>query len=84
MAAISVIERYICKNKLKIIVRPNAIESSIKGYDERRNALKVDISAPPDKNKANKEVVKFFSKLLKRKVSIKSGFASKEKLLRIV
>ncbi len=77
------IQSLINKNILKIIVRPNAPTTKVKEYDKERQALKVDIAAPPDKDKANKEVIKFFSKLLKKKVSIKSGSKSREKLLEI-
>ncbi|MEM4263454.1 MAG: DUF167 domain-containing protein [Candidatus Woesearchaeota archaeon] len=75
------IEDYIKNNSLKIIVKPNANKSEILGYDESRQAVKVSIKAPPDKGKANAEVIKFFSRLLKKKVLIKSGLTSKEKLL---
>lgn len=68
---------------LKIIVKPNSPKSEITAVDEARNALRVSIKAPPDKGKANKEVIKFFSKLLKKKVEIVSGLKSKEKLLKI-
>jgi len=68
---------------LKIIVKPNASVTKITAVDEARNALRVDVAAPADKNKANKEVIKFFSKLLKKKVSIAHGLKSKEKILRV-
>ena len=74
-------EKYIKNNSLRIIVKPNANKSEILGYDESRQAGKVAIAAPPDKGKANKEVIKFFSKLLKRKIEIKSGLKSREKIL---
>ncbi|MCX8147027.1 MAG: DUF167 domain-containing protein [Candidatus Woesearchaeota archaeon] len=70
-------------NLLKIIIKPNSPNNEIKGIDKVRNALKVNIAAPPEKGKANKEIIKFFSKLLKRKVTIVSGLKSKEKLLKI-
>lgn len=75
------IEDYMKNNSLKIIVKPNASKSEILGYDESRQAVKVAIAAPPDKGKANKEVIKFFSKLLKRKIEIKIGLKSREKVL---
>ncbi|MBI4453623.1 YggU family protein [Candidatus Woesearchaeota archaeon] len=77
------INNYIKNNHLKIIVRPNSNKNEIIEFNEDKRALKVNIAAPADKNKANKEVIKFFSKLLKKKVEIKSGLTSKEKLLRI-
>lgn len=76
-----VLSKYIKNNHLAIIVKPNAGKTEILGYDESRNALKVAVAAPADKNKANVEVIKFFSKLLKKKVLIKSGLTSREKVL---
>ncbi|MBS3115278.1 YggU family protein [Candidatus Woesearchaeota archaeon] len=72
---------YIINNRLKIIVRPNSSENKIIGYDESRKAIKVNIAAKPEENKANMEVIKFFSRLLKKRVKIKYGLTSKEKLL---
>lgn len=67
----------------KIIVKPNANKSEILGYDKNKEALKVAITAPAKDNKANKEVIKFFSRLYKKKVTILKGLKSKEKLLKI-
>ena len=78
------ISQCIKNSRLKIIVRPNSPESEIKSYDSEKNALKVNIKAAPESGKANLEVVKFFSKLLKKKVEIMTGFKSKEKTLKIV
>ncbi len=75
--------KYVSNNHLKILVKPNSNKSEITGYDENKKALRVNIAAPADKNKANIEVIKFFSKLLKKQVRIKSGLTSKEKLLKI-
>jgi len=47
----------------------------------RRN--RVDVAAPPEDNKANREIIKFFSKLTKKKVTILTGLTSKKKVLRI-
>ncbi|MEK6886956.1 MAG: DUF167 domain-containing protein [Nanoarchaeota archaeon] len=74
---------YIINNKLKITVKPNSSENKIIGYDDAKKSLKVAIAAKPEENKANVEIVKFFSKLLKKRVRIKSGLTSKEKLLSI-
>lgn len=77
------IYKLINNNLLKIVVKPNSNKNEIIGYDEDKKAVKVNIKAPADKNKANLEVIKFFSKLLKKKVKIKTGLTSKEKILRI-
>ena len=78
------IEKYIKNNSLKILVKPNSKKNEILGYDENRKAVKVAIAAQAEKGKANLEVIKFFSKLLGKQVKIKSGLASKEKLLKLL
>lgn len=64
---------------LMIYVQPKAKKNAIEGVDEWRGRLKVRIAAPPVEGKANKEVVKFFSKLLGAEVSIVRGETSREK-----
>jgi hypothetical protein len=76
------IEKYIEDNKLNIIVKANSPKNQIKEYDESRKALKVDIKAAAENNKANIEIIKFFSKLTGRRVKIAAGLTSKKKLLR--
>ena len=79
------IESYFNKNNcLKIIVKPNSSSNEILGFDSEKQALKISISAPADKNKANLELIKFLSKLLKKRVRIKSGLKSKEKIVCII
>ncbi len=66
-----------------IYVQPKAKRNGIDGIDEWRKRLKVKIKAPPVEGKANKEVVKFFSKLFGREVVIIRGETSREKDLLI-
>ncbi|WP_461834263.1 DUF167 domain-containing protein [Desulfothermus sp.] len=68
--------------KLAIWVQPGAKKNSIEGVYQ--NCLKVKISAPPVDNKANKEVINFFSKIFKTKksqIQIVSGQKNRKKLL---
>jgi len=83
MNSLTDVEQYIKNNHLNILVKPNSPKTEILKWDSERNALRVNIHAKPEDNEANIEVVKFFSKLLKKKVVIKSGVRSKEKLLLI-
>jgi len=83
MIVASDIAKYINNNRLKILVKPNSPKTEILGWDDSLLALRVTIHAKPEDNEANTEVVKFFSKLLKKKVIIKSGMRSREKLLLI-
>ena len=77
------LSKHIRDGLLKVYVKPNSAKTEITGFDEIRRAVKVNVCAPADKNKANKEVIKYFSKLLKKKVLIKSGLTSREKTLKI-
>lgn len=73
------INDYIKNNSLKILVKPNSKKNEILEYNNQK--LKVAIKAPPEKGKANLEVIKFFNKLTKKQTRIIKGLKSKEKLL---
>jgi len=70
------------KDTIKVLVKPNSNTNEIIGFDEERKLYRVTIKAPAEKGKANKELIKFFSKLTKRQVRIVSGFSSREKILK--
>ena len=75
--------QFVKDGKLSVIVKPNSRDNEVVGWDEVRNALKINIKAEPENNKANIELIKFLSKILKKDVSIISGFTNKKKVLRI-
>lgn len=65
-------------------VTPNASQNRIEGF--HNNILKVKIKAPPDKGKANEELIKFLAKTFhipKQKIEILSGHTSRLKKLKI-
>ena len=68
---------------LRIIVKPNSSKTEIMCYDKAKGAIRVNIKAPPDKGKANKELIRFLSKKLNMKIEIKSGLTSRTKVLKI-
>ena len=76
------LQDYIKNNSLTIIVKANSPKNAIVGYDETRHALKVNIKAPAENNKANIEIINFFSKETGKKVRIISGLKNKKKILR--
>ena len=76
------IEKYIANNTLKIIVKPNSKENEIKEYDFNKKALRINIKAKAEHNKANIEIIKFFKKL-GYNVEIVKGLKNKEKILKI-
>lgn len=70
------------EDSFKIIVKPNSSRNEILGYDKERKVYRVNIKAKPENNKANVEIIKFFSRLLKKRVSIVKGLKSKEKVIK--
>lgn len=72
---------YVKNNRLSVIVKPNAKKTEILEYDENKKAVKIAIAAEPEDNKANKELIRFVSKQLKKKVLVERGLTSKEKTL---
>lgn len=69
--------------KVKILVKPDAVETKVIGWDADRGVFRVEVAAPAEDNKANLEVVKFFSRLVGQRVSIVRGLASKLKILQL-
>jgi uncharacterized protein (TIGR00251 family) len=78
------LSEFVKDNKLRVLIKPNADKNKILGYDSSKQAIKISIKAKAEKNKANLELIKFLSKQLKRKVRIKSGLTSKEKVVSVV
>ena len=78
------IKKHIINKTLSLIVKPSSPKNEILGWDEERKAIRVSIAAAPDKDKANKEVIKYFSKILGQRVTIKKGMRSKEKVIEII
>lgn len=76
-------ESFPSSGSFKIIVKPNSSKNKVLGFDKDRQAYRVEIKAKPEANKANVEIIKFFSKLTKKDVKIVKGLRSKEKILKI-
>ena len=64
---------------LLVYVQPKAKKNEIEEIDEWRGRLKVKVKAPPVGGKANKELVKFLSKVLGAEVELVRGETSREK-----
>ncbi len=71
-------------DRLKIIAKPNARKNEVLGFDEARGAYKIAIAAPPEKDKANVELLKFMRKLTGKRWEIITGGNSREKMLRLL
>ena len=70
--------------KFSIRVKPNSKESQIEEMGP--NQFLVKVKAPPQENKANREVITLLSDYLhvpKSRISILSGLKSKQKMVKI-
>ncbi len=78
--------RYSCKGKdcIRIKVIPGAAKNQLK--EIRNGELIVHLNAQPEKGKANKELIKYLSKLAKvskSEIILKSGETSRHKILEL-
>lgn len=71
----------IMESQFKVIVKPNSAKNEILSYDSERKAYIIRIKAPATKGKANRELIKFLSRELKKKVLISSGLSSHCKII---
>lgn len=70
---------------LPVRVVPNASKSEIVGWEEQE--LKIKLNAVPEDGKANRELIKFLSRLSqfsKGKLSLQSGLKSRHKKIQIM
>ncbi len=72
---------YTINDSLVLKVVPHSGRTELK---EENGKLKLYLKAPPEKNKANLELVKFFKKEYELVVEIKLGAASRGKVLKVV
>ena len=68
----------------KVIVKTRANKNELVGFDKVKDAYMLNVKAVAEKGEANKEIIKFLSKLLKKQVRIVRGFKSKEKLIEVI
>ena len=66
-----------------ILVKPNAKKTEILSQNNV-NQYTIAIKAPPEDNKANKELLSFMHKHFKKHFLIKQGLKSTKKVLQIV
>jgi len=72
------------KLRISVHVNPNARQNKVVGFQD--GLLKVMIAAPPTKGKANQELLRFLSDLLrisKSNLAIEKGATSKKKTVAI-
>ena len=74
------------KGEARIVVRvqPNAARNEVLGFEN--GCLRVKIAAPPVKGKANQELIRFLSDILRvsrSDITIRKGMASRAKVITI-
>ena len=74
------IAKYINNGLIKIKAIPNAKENKL----VEDNGLRLYLHSPPEKDKANLEIIKFFKKEFGLKVKIEAGLRNREKVLRVL
>jgi len=75
-------KQYVSNGRLTVLVKPKSTVTQIVSFDVARDALQVDVRGIPEGNEVNLNLIKFFSKLSGKKVSIVSGLTSRKKFLR--
>lgn len=68
------------ENQIKAIIKPNSRKNKIDRVDSK-GVYHISIKAPPEKNKANKELLKFLRKTFRKPVRIISGLKTRRKVL---
>ena len=67
-----------------ILVKTRSPRTELLEFDAGQNAYRMNVHAPPEEGKANREIIRFFRKEHKLDVEIVSGFTSRRKLLKIL
>jgi len=67
---------------IKVIVKPKSSKSEL-AFSEEKGCYVAYVKAPPEKGKANAELIKLIRKNLKKRAVIVRGETSKEKLVEI-
>lgn len=79
-----IFSRLMKTENIKLYIRPGAAETRVEGIYQDR--IKIRINAPPEKGRANKELIKFIVEILaipKSMISITSGKTSNYKVIQI-
>lgn len=66
-----------------IEVSPRSSKFEISRYNPWRRRLEVKLKSPPSKGKANRELIREFSRILSRDVEIIKGIKSRNKTIKI-
>jgi uncharacterized protein (TIGR00251 family) len=71
---------------INVEVTPNSTKSGIKGYNQWRDRILINLRSPAHKGRANNELLKIFSTILsinQKRLNIVKGFYSELKTIKI-
>ncbi len=66
-----------------VIVKPNAKKDGLLSFDRATKTYRISLKAQAKDNKANIALVRFFSRVLKKRARIISGLKSREKVVKL-
>ncbi|MCD6383089.1 MAG: YggU family protein [Thermoplasmata archaeon] len=72
--------------RVEVEVKPSSRRSEVVGYDEWRGRIRIELRSPPEKGKANAELVELLSTVLgveRVDVKIVSGLSSRMKIIEV-
>ena len=72
------------ESRFNVIVKTKSNSNKLVGFDKEKQAYLLNIKAAPEKGQANKEIIRFLSRLLKKQVRIVRGLKSKEKIIEVL
>lgn len=72
------------ESRFNVIVKTKSNSNKLVGFDKEKQAYSLNIKAVPEKGQANKEIIRFLSKLLKKQVRIVRGVKNKEKIIEVL
>ncbi len=72
------------ESRFNVIVKTKSNSNKLVGFDKEKQAYLLNIKAVPEKGQANKEIIRFLSRLLKKQVRIVRGLKSKEKIIEVL
>ena len=75
------VKDYIDRDRMYVIVTPNARKTEVLGWDATKKRLKIAVAAVPDKDKANRELLRFLEQETKRSATLMKGLRTREKLI---
>ncbi len=69
---------------IRVEIKPSSKETRIISYSREGDFFRISVKSPPAKGKANQELVRLVSKILGKRVMIRSGHTSKKKVLEVI